>query len=207
MTVLVFKNKIIFATSSADAVIDDNYDRLSYGLCVFCSPDDCQNEYEDYLAVKESSDEPAETIADLDLTRRFTLPYLTDFTTVEEYAHRGVTKDECLTGSLVALLPYIYLLIWQIHFLVVAKTFHEAGKFANKRRQIVNWRRASSEMHRAGLHHPSIDNPLEFREAQEAAVEAIQVESLDDQDSSNRNLFPSGDDSNRNLGVDSYPSL
>lgn len=62
-------------------------------------------------------------------------------------------------------------------------------------------------MHRAGLRHPSIDNPRELREAQEAAVDAIHVESVDDQDASNRNLFPSGDDSNRNLGVDSYPSL
>ena len=41
LTVLVFKNKITFAYSGADDVVDDNYAKLSYGLCVFCSPDDC----------------------------------------------------------------------------------------------------------------------------------------------------------------------
>lgn len=132
LTVLVFMNKVSFASSGTDAAVNDNYDRLSYGFCVFCSPDDCQNDFEDYLAEKNSSDERAETMADLDLTKRFTLPHLTDFTTVEEYAHRGVTKDECLAGSLVALVPFVYLLLWQVHFLIVAKTYHEAGKFANK---------------------------------------------------------------------------
>ena len=62
-------------------------------------------------------------------------------------------------------------------------------------------------MHRAGLHRPSIDNPRELWEVEEAMAEAIHVESVDDQDASNHNLFPSSEDSNRNLGVDNYPSL
>ena len=50
LTLLIFKNIISFSSSRADEqAIDDNYDRLSYGLCVFCSPDECQNGYEDYL--------------------------------------------------------------------------------------------------------------------------------------------------------------
>ena len=57
---------------------------------------------------------------------------MTNYTTVEEYAHLGVTKDQCQTGSLLALLPFVYLVVWQAHFLVVAKTYNEAGKFAHK---------------------------------------------------------------------------
>ena len=61
-------------------------------------------------------------------------------------------------------------------------------------------------MHRAGLSRPSIDHPRELREAAEAAAEAIHIESVDDQDSSNRYLNPDAEDSNRNLG-DNFLSL
>lgn len=129
---LVFTNRVVIPLSDRGAAVGENYDRLSYGLCVFCSPGECQNGYDEYLAMKNSSDEPTQSVADINLTKRFTLPYLTDFTTMEEFAHLGVTRDECLAGSLVALVPFVYLVVWQAHFLAVAKTFHEAGKFANK---------------------------------------------------------------------------
>ena len=209
----MLKDKVSLAPSSSDRAVGDNYDRLSYGLCVFCSLDECQNEFEDYLEEKNAAAAGEEgdefVVTSKDLTKRFTLPAMTNFTTVEEYAHLGVTKDQCLAGSLLVLVPFVYLILWQVHFLLVAKTYNEAGKFANKRRQIANWRRASSEMHRAGLSHAGIDNPRELREIVEAAAEAVQLESVEnDFDSSNRQLnAPSEEDSNRNMVIDNYPSI
>ena len=183
MTLLVLKDKVSFAPSRSELAVGENYDRLSYGLCVFCSPDECQNEFEDYLEEQKAltADEEGDQfiVTREDLTKRFRLAATTNFTTVEEYAHLGVTKDQCLAGSLLVLVPFVYFIVWQAHFLLVAKAYNEAGKFAHKRRQIANWRRASSEMHRAGLSHAGIDNPRELREIVEAAAEAIQLESVE----------------------------
>ena len=42
LTVLIFDNKFSFASRSDDELIEENYDKFSHGLCVFCPPDECQ---------------------------------------------------------------------------------------------------------------------------------------------------------------------
>ena len=96
LTVLVFDNKVSLASRNEDQSIGDNYDKFSHGLCVFCPPDECQNQFEDYLEAKNVIEtDKSEFLSDIDLTKRFTIPNFTNFTTVEEYAHMGLTKGEC----------------------------------------------------------------------------------------------------------------
>ena len=89
LTVLIFNNKISFLASGADWAVDDNYDRLSYGLCVFCRPSECQTEFDEYLLHKSDLQKQKE---DLNLSSVLKWPNLTNFTSVNEYAHAGVSK-------------------------------------------------------------------------------------------------------------------
>ena len=125
LTVLIFNNKISFLASGADWAVDDNYDRLSYGLCVFCRPSECQTEFDEYLLHKSDLQKQKE---DLNLSSVLKWPNLTNFTSVNEYAHAGVSKDQCLVTSFLVLIPFVYLILWQVHFIGVVRNVYKTNK-------------------------------------------------------------------------------
>ena len=94
---------------------------------------------------------------------------MTNFTSAEEYAHQSITEDQCFFASFMILIPFVYLIIWQIHFAIVVRCAYEEGKIHDEQLKIASWRKATSEMHKAGLSRTHIDNPMQLRQAAEVA--------------------------------------
>ena len=57
------------------------------------------------------------------------------YQSVEEYAHMNLSEGACMVATvLVTVVPYLYLFLWQVHFYMVCKSYHERGKLAVQRK-------------------------------------------------------------------------
>lgn len=50
------------------------------------------------------------------------------YETLEQYAHQGLTKEQCTYASIISLIPYLYWLLWQLHFVIVVKEYWDRGE-------------------------------------------------------------------------------
>ena len=63
-----------------------------------------------------------------------------DFETVEDYAHLKLSRDTCYYATIgVTIFPMIYYFLWQVHFFMVMKSYHERGLLATQRKKVASY--------------------------------------------------------------------
>ena len=100
------------------------------------------------------------------------------FNTVEQFAHQGLSKEQCTYASLLSLLPYAYWLLWQLHFLLVVKEYWEHGQVDQNQKQVRAWRVATDILNQAGLRNEGISPQRGVVQIQTSLHELV-IESID----------------------------
>ena len=67
-----------------------------------------------------------------------------------------MSKEQCTYASLLSLIPYLYWLLWQLHFMLVVKEYWEQGEIELNEKQVRAWRAATDILNQAGLRNEGI---------------------------------------------------
>lgn len=91
------------------------------------------------------------------------IAWTTPILDVNDYAHLGISPDTCFYSlSIITFISVFYIFLWQIHFFLVVKNYHERGKLAMRRKQIASYQAASNFLHSAGLSNRHVDLPADL---------------------------------------------